>query len=541
MARPNPRIRHLTALLVAGVGLVASMASARCPATCRASVGTAHHRCRAACAPRAAGKECRSACRAERRTENATCRAALSPTAPSCGLIDLYVSTSDGGAFTTGTSLTRGRGSVADPFVRITDAVARARAERTFAALPSEEEIRIHVAPGAYVGSFDAAALQQHAEYEVLPIILDVPKLSLLGSTVLVRDERGLPTSAAAGGSILAPDAALAPNQYLVLVTRTADGGVGDGVTVDGFVFDGKDVQAVDPGADVFIDRVSDFRFTNNLVERSGFGVMTRLASGTIEGNLLADNLELGGIVTGGSLAYPATVLIHANRATRNLAHGIGCPVAGWIKLQTDPGQNTVALLEPLQTMFDRNDPDDLENIPDTLHVTFDGNDLSDNGVGNSFGGTGIRLAGLWPTYAYATAGPSQPLTSALEATVTGNTCDRNGSYGVLIEAGDTQRFVAPQFIETLTGSFEGNSFVGNGRAPALFTFTYWGASTGKTPQISKKFAEASTFAVSDADDEFAVFDYDNPATDPISGTVLGNKLLLNGVELAHGKSITSP
>jgi hypothetical protein len=147
MARPNPCRRHLTALLVAGVGLLASVASARCPTTCRESVRAAHHRCRAACAPRAAGKDCRSACRAERRTENATCRTALSPTPPSCGLADLYVATSGGSAFTTDAPLTRGLGSVSDPLIRITDAVARARSERTFGVLPSDEEIRIHVAP----------------------------------------------------------------------------------------------------------------------------------------------------------------------------------------------------------------------------------------------------------------------------------------------------------------------------------------------------------------------------------------------------------
>jgi len=375
----------------------------------------------------------------------------------------------------------------------------------------------------------------------VLPIILNVPKFSLLGSTVLVRDERGLPTSAAAGGTILAPDTALTPGRYLVLVTRTADGGVGDGVTVDGFVFDGKVEDFVYPGADVFIDRVSDFRFTNNLVERSAFGVNTRLASGAIQGNLLADNLEVGSIVTGGSLAHPATVLIRANRASRNGAHGIGCVVAGWIKLQTDPGQNTVALLEPLQATFDRNNPDDVENIPDTLRVTLDGNDVSDNGAPNSLGGIGIRVAGIWPDYDYTTIDPNQAVTSTLVADVISNTCDRNGAYGIAIEASDTRRSEPRRFIQNLAGNFEGNGFVGNDRAPALFTFTYWLVSVGKTPQFSKKFAEASTFAISDADNEFAVFDYDNPAADPISGTVLGNKLLLNGVELAHGKSITPP
>jgi hypothetical protein len=119
--------------------------------------------------------------------------------------------------------------------------------------LPTGDEIRIHVAPGTYVGSFDPAQLQQHPEYEVLPIILNVPKLAVLGSTVLVRDERGLPTATStASESIVEPDTPLARNQYLILVTRTADGAVGDGVTVDGLVLDGRAEVAVDPGADVF-------------------------------------------------------------------------------------------------------------------------------------------------------------------------------------------------------------------------------------------------------------------------------------------------
>src|SRR5262249_33814795 len=197
-----------------------------------------------------------------------------------CGLADLYV---------TAFGALNGGGSVSKPYRRITDAVARARAERAFRALPPEEEIRIHVAPGTYVGSYDSAQLQAHTEYEVLPIILNVPRLAVLGSTVLVRDDRGLPTASdSAHDAILQPDQPLGPTQYLFLVTRTGDGAVGNGVTVDGFVFDGK--AGAFPGADVFIDRVSDFRFTDNLVERAAFGVMTRLASGSIEGNLLADN-----------------------------------------------------------------------------------------------------------------------------------------------------------------------------------------------------------------------------------------------------------
>ena len=374
----------------------------------------------------------------------------------------------------------------------------------------------------------------------MLLIILNVPKLTVLGATVLVRDERGLPTNAATGGTIVAPDTALARNQYLVLVTRTADGAVGDGVTVDGFVFDGKGSLAADPGAAVFIDRVSGFDFRNNLVERSTFGVMTRLSSGTIEGNLLVDNLELGTVVTGGSLVQPATVLIHGNRVARNVAHGIGGAVDGWIKLVTDPGQNTVPLLEPLQTVFDRSDPEDLPNIPDSLTITVSGNDVSDNG-GPAPGGIGIRLAGIWPVYAYSTVNVAQPLTSVLAANVFENTADRNGSYGVVIEAGDSTRFEPRRFIQNLAVTLDGNTLRDNGRSAALFTFTYWVESMGLIPQVVKKFVEASAYAVTDQDGELSAFDYDNPVTDPVSGIALGNSLTLNGVEIPHGTTITPP
>ena len=448
-----------------------------------------------------------------------------------CPSSDLYVASS--GAL-------GGDGTVSNPFRRITDAVSRARADRQSGEIPSEVGIQIHVAPGTYVGSFDPTELANHAEYEVLPIILNVAKLALLGSTVLTRDEGGLPTATSPGSeSVVAPDTRLGPNQYLIVVTRTADGGVGDGVTVSGFVFDGKGIAIVDPGADVFIDRVSDFRFTNNLVERSGFGVMTRLASGTIEGNLLVDNLELGSIVTGGSHAHPATVLIRANRAARNGAHGLGCPVGGWIRLIPDPGGNSIPLLEPLQTTFDRNDPADAENIPDTLNVTLEGNEASDNGAPHTAGGIGIRLSGIWPDYTYTTTDQSQPVTSFLVANLVANTLEGNGAYGIAIEAADTQRLEPRQFIQSLAADLQGNSFSGNDRAPALFTFTYWVASIGKTSQFSNKFAEASTFAVTDADGELVTFDYDNPVTDPLVGTVLNNALTLNGTDVSHGRNIT--
>jgi len=567
MARRNRAKRHFTAVLVAGLGLLASVAWARCPAACRVSVGAAHHRCRAACPPGAAGKDCRAACRAERRTENATCRAALSATAPSCGLTDLYVATSNGGAFATEATLTRRRGSVSEPFVRITDAVARARAERMFGAVPSEEEIRIHVAPGRYVGSYDAAQLQGHAEYEVLPIILNVPRLALLGSTVLFRDGQGLPTATdSATEAILEPDN---PGKFsgqarsLFLVTRTADGAVGDGVTVDGFVIDNR-TEGPYPNFLVLVDRVSDFRISNNLIQHGGFGVITQFASGTIEGNLLTHNGECGAAANGGSNAQPATVLIHANRVAGNGQYGImGLAQANLLPI--DRGGNTLEL-EPQQTTFDRNNPEDLQNIPDTLAVTVSGNDISDFrvlgvllfavlkrvavgdtqiGLVDCSGSPGQQILG------YQTQDDTQPLTSVLTANVLGNTITGNGSpegfcafwgmrcqWGVSMETHFGCRNDPRAVVITFAGRFEGNSFGGDLRGPALFTFNAW-SNFPLLPGVdqTRVYARDSIYQVTDGDGELVGFDYDNPVTDPVSGAVLDNTLRVNGVEVPHGKS----
>ena len=201
--------------------------------------------------------------------------------------IDLYVTPS--GALD-------GDGSLANPVRRITDAVERARADREGGA---SEAIQIHVAPGTYVGSFVATELMANPEYEVLPIILNVDGLAVLGSTALVRDERGLPTgSAPLSDTILMPDAPMGPNQSLFLIANTSDGSLGNDVTIDGFVLDG--IGGAYPHVPVIVDRVSGFRISNNLIQHGGFGIYTRLASGTVEGNLLRDNEESGGARLGG-------------------------------------------------------------------------------------------------------------------------------------------------------------------------------------------------------------------------------------------------
>jgi len=79
-----------------------------------------------------------------------------------------------------------GDGSSEHPFMRITDALDRARAIRRDSAVP----IDIQVGPGVYVGSYTNTG----STIELLPIRLDVSHLKLIGTTKMEKDEGGLPT-----------------------------------------------------------------------------------------------------------------------------------------------------------------------------------------------------------------------------------------------------------------------------------------------------------------------------------------------------------
>jgi len=96
------------------------------------------------------------------------------------------------------------------------------------------------------------------------------------------------------------------------------------------------------------------------------------------------------------------------------------------------------------------------------------------------------------------------------------------------------------RLVYSFAASFAGNSFSGNGRAGTLFTFTGWGSTVSGGLGPTEKFAEDSTYQVTDVEGELTPFDYDNPLLDPLDGvTHLDNTLTLNGVVIPHGKSIT--
>jgi hypothetical protein len=427
-------------------------------------------------------------------------------------------------------------GTAADPLPRIGDALARARADRAGGQLPAGGGVRIHVGSGTWTGSYSAAALAANPQYEAFPILLNVPRLDLLGATSLSLDADGLPTGIAAGPlTTLRPDVTLAASQAMVVVGRTTDGGAGDRVRIQGFDFDGQTASARSMA--VFADRVTGLDLRGNAVMNVGFGVHTRLASGTIEGNYLVANGDAGAFVSGGSANQPAAIAFRANRVLANGQYGLMAAAVGTVGFPIDLGTNTAAL-ESLQTTYDRTNATDLANLPERLDLVATSNEFSVHTV------FGLRLFGAYPqgtaqscaaTVGYGTASAAQPLTAVLHADLRGNAFDFNNFYGLGTELGFPCRNDPRDFDFDLTGSFADDLFAANGIGEALLTFTAWPLTLGLDPLTTWKYGSTSTWALSDPLGELAGFHYDNPATDPVGGATLSNSITVNGVESPHG------
>ena len=426
-------------------------------------------------------------------------------------------------------------GSKAFPYARITDAVSRARQLRERATVPLRERIVIHVAAGTYHGSFDPKKLAENPQIEVLPIILNVPNLTLSGTTSLDVDARGIPTDIRGGPktTLTSSDVRLFDTGHvLILITRTSDGGVGNRVTITGFNFKqnlGNTDYILTGG--IFVDRVSDFVIRGNAFAHTPHGLVTRLASGVVEGNLFTCDL-FGAVISGGSIAQPAQVTVCGNRAASKIAGGlILCGIADMRPL--DLGANLLVMERP-QAVYDRNNPLDLMNLPDTLNVTVSGNDSSDN---EHFG---LRVFAASP-YIYATQVTTQPVTSVCNATITHNWLDRNGSYGFAVDAGFPQfpegHPIPSPFTTVFTGTFRDNQIVGNGLGTALFTTTsFWATILGPN---GDGYLQQSLYQVSDLYGELTDFDYENPIYSPYDGAFLNNTLVVNGTVIPPGTKIT--
>jgi hypothetical protein len=262
-----------------------------------------------------------------------------------------------------------GDGTAARPYWRITDAVERARLLRQTAAITLNERIVIHVAPGAYLGSKANPVLNHNPRYEALPILLNVPNLTLAGATVLTLDGRGLPTGMVPGTETLlgTEDHYNSTGHSLILLSRTTDGLVGDDVAVSGFHLDYLNGRAQGDCA-IRLDRVLRFTLRHNLLTRANIGIYATRASGSIECNLITQGAS-GVAAKGGSRAHPSQYLITGNRSVASRSSGLVIEADG-LGRQINVGANKVEL-EPLPSSESRDDP------PFTTVATLVGNDTS--------------------------------------------------------------------------------------------------------------------------------------------------------------------
>ncbi len=135
-------------------------------------------------------------------------------------------------------------------FSRIGDAIASARAIRIARneTTTASCRITIAVAPGVFQGSIKESS---DPAFERLPLVLDVPDLTLLGSFVMPVDQKGramgtgsstIPTTTLVASpgliSILGMgNVLLKQAEALVVVNAHPNGPRGDGVVIEGFVF----------------------------------------------------------------------------------------------------------------------------------------------------------------------------------------------------------------------------------------------------------------------------------------------------------------
>jgi len=166
-----------------------------------------------------------------------------------------------------------GDGSSEHPFVRITDALDRARAIRRDSAAP----IDIQVESGVYVGSYTNTG----STIELLPIRLDVSHLKLIGTTKMGKDESGLPTGVIKSNSntLLLADPPLEGMRSILALSSP-------NVTVENLSFDAGSGHG---GWVVRVDQVQDFTLVNNYVTGgstdSAMGIHVSRSSGNIVGN----------------------------------------------------------------------------------------------------------------------------------------------------------------------------------------------------------------------------------------------------------------
>jgi hypothetical protein len=433
-----------------------------------------------------------------------------------------------------------GTGSHQSPFRTVTQALDRARSLRfgLDGTEPSSAEIVIHVAPGTYRVSFSAADFDPtsstyDATLERGPILINVPMVTLVGSTVMGASD-GWPSGSADPASDTRITAAGTAGTVILITSTISPAGklmAGNDVTVEGLVIDSTAALGC------VASRVQNFLIQGNVVlETTGSAFRSLFSSGAYIGNF-ADGDATGTQNVGGNADHPSKVLLSGNRFVRCVNGGIF--VGGNAPDPSDPvtyfltgglGANVGYTLPPSEAA-------------DGIEVEVVGNDLSEHTATVNFS-FGLRI-GSYVNFLH----PQQPPTSIV-AHVRDNRLVGN-RFGVTCDAGFPWQSQAGAPITytyraTIDGDFADNEISGSIEAPVFFSMTRNTATLRPKQRVpapgftSFKYLRDSTFEIEWPGLE--AYWWDNPATDKLYQYIDGvwtfvgteeiaNHIIVNGVE----------
>lgn len=392
-------------------------------------------------------------------------------------------------------------------FTRIGDAIAAARATRIARneLLTGACRITIKVAPGIYQGSVSASA---DPAFEQLPLVIDIPDVTLAGSLVMQLDDEGRPTGPEVGGaegnSTLVATPGLVSirtgsvlDKYaepLIVVNSHPDGSHGDGVVIQGFWF-----QSGNEAPDAIVGGNAVWAMRARLVVRGnliggGFAepVEFRASAGTVANNLLTGR--------GGSCALcmfgPGSYEVTSNRQT-GLANRLAVLVFPAIFAAIPPGvEQFTPPAEALVTAIIRNN-----DFRDHQEVPF---------------GIGVRIAAIGP-------GAPNVAGTARVAVISNNLS--NNRFAIVAEAGFPVANTALRGDIDLTVA--DNILNGSCQAPMLIALNSQASAVGLQSGPSLR---NSTFTVSlDGNFAWSAAWYSHPAG-------AGNTLTVDGNAVATGK-----
>jgi hypothetical protein len=424
----------------------------------------------------------------------------------------------DAGTTTTGlfvdpasaTATLGGACSEAVPCKRINDALGEARRLR---GAGHAERIHIRVAAGTYTGTYRPVE-GQPATMEELPLLLNVPRLTLEGATVLGPDDAmgvpDCPTAGCYGTNITTADTAV-NGEALILVAATKGGPAVSDVLVRGLSIY---YPAPSAGLPLFFDRVTNLRIEGNFVTNGTTGPFGRLSTVEMIGNVVRGGAPAF-CATAGTAAMPSRALVVRNRLEKSL-------VGGFLVGTTDI--RDILLLSPrleLELV-----PIDASSMGNVISGAFVNNAMNDNQW------AGMRLISIFNQG----FGFPVPATGEMDVVVVGNTFLRNGRTGLSFDSGFSHRSRPEPLTGRFTAHLDDNRYEENGSWPMVISFNRLDPVGMPNNLAMWKFMETSTAEIWDADGETAAASVVNPACDPYPepctvppANPLRNELMVHG------------